>query len=85
MKPFIEAGYKPLQGYQLRYIYFLDTSWRDRLTVPVIPYSRIDEMGAGMYRGEHVTVAERNAPEAEESRHAASSGDEGGSSPTLAL
>ena len=49
-----------LTGYQLRYIYFIDKSYRKRLTVPEIPFSRIDEMGAGMYKGENVTRAERN-------------------------
>lgn len=51
MKVFIDAGFSPLDGYQLRYLYFLDGSYRDRLTVPEIPYSRIVEMGAGMYKG----------------------------------
>lgn len=41
-----------LEGYQLRYIKFLDPSYRDRLTVPEIPYSKIDEIGARMYKGE---------------------------------
>lgn len=41
-----------LDGYQLRYIYFIDKRWRKRLTVPEIPYSKIQEMGAGMYKGE---------------------------------
>lgn len=49
-----------LQGYQLRYIYFLDKSYRERLTVPEIPFSRIDELGAGMYKGEKITQAERH-------------------------
>jgi hypothetical protein len=40
-----------LPGFQLRYVYFLDPSWRDRLTVPVLPFSAIAEAGAGMYRG----------------------------------
>ena len=31
------------------------------LSVPEIPYTKIDEMGAGMYRGEKVTLAERHA------------------------
>jgi hypothetical protein len=44
-------GAAPLDGFQLRYIYFLNPSARDRLTVPVLPFSRIDEMGAGMYKG----------------------------------
>lgn len=41
-----------LDGYQLRYVKFIDPSWRERLTVPEIPYSKIDEIGARMYKGE---------------------------------
>lgn len=52
MKKYIEAGFKPLEGYQLRYIYFLDPAYCKRLTVPVLPFEKIDEIGAGMYRGE---------------------------------
>lgn len=52
MKPFKEAGYTPMPGFQLRYMYFVDPTARDRLTVPILPYSKIDEIGAGMYRGE---------------------------------
>jgi hypothetical protein len=52
MKMYKEAGFVPLEGFQLRYIYFVDKTWRDRLTVPEIPYSAIAELGAGMYRGE---------------------------------
>ena len=52
---------KVLPGFQLRYIYFIDKSYRQRLTVPEIPFSKIDEMGAGMYKGENVTRAERHA------------------------
>lgn len=52
MKQYIKAGFKPLEGYQLRYIYFLDPTARERLTVPELPYSRIAELGAGMYKGE---------------------------------
>lgn len=51
---------KVLTGYQLRYIYFIDKSYRERLTVPEIPFSMIDELGAGMYKGEKVTMAERH-------------------------
>lgn len=40
------------EGYQMRYIYFIDKRWRKRLTVPEIPYSRIAEMGASMYKGQ---------------------------------
>jgi hypothetical protein len=45
-------GWKALEGYQLRYVYFLNPTARERLTVPVVPFSKIDEMGATMYRGE---------------------------------
>lgn len=45
-------SWKPLQGYQLRYIYFLNPDARQRLTVPILPFSKIEEMGAGMYRGQ---------------------------------
>lgn len=41
----------PLNGYQLRYIYFLNPAARQRLTVPILPFSKIDEMGARMYKG----------------------------------
>ena len=54
------AGATLLPGYQLRYIYFIDKSKRKDLTVPEIPFSRIDELGAGMYRGKRITLAERH-------------------------
>lgn len=51
MRRFEAAGYRPLEGYQLRYVYFLDPTARARLTVPVLPFSTIAEVGAGMYLG----------------------------------
>jgi hypothetical protein len=45
-------GAKPVAGYMLRYIYFLDPTARERLTVPVIPFSEIQRRGASMYRGQ---------------------------------
>lgn len=61
MKKYCEiTGAKPLEGFQLRYIYFIDKSCRKKLTVPEIPFSKIDEIGAGMYKGEKVTQAERH-------------------------
>ncbi len=45
-------GAAPIPGFQLRYIYFLDPSYRQRLTVPELPYSEIERMGAAMYKGE---------------------------------
>jgi len=47
----------PLNGFQLRYIYLIDKSCK--ITVPILPFSKIDEMGAGMYKGEKITIAER--------------------------
>lgn len=49
------AGGEVIPGYQLRYIYFINPAARERLTVPVLPFSKIGEMGAGMYRGEKIT------------------------------
>lgn len=54
------VGGKILTGYQLRYIYFIDPKYRKKLTVPEIPFSKIDEMGAGMYKGEKVSQASRH-------------------------
>lgn len=60
-KKYVEAvNGEILTGYQLRYIYFIDKSYRAKLTVPEIPFSKIDEMGAGMYKGEKITQAERH-------------------------
>lgn len=57
----IKWGGQYVKGFQLRYVYFIDKSYRQRLNVPEIPFSKIDEMGAGMYKGENVTRAERHA------------------------
>ena len=54
------TGAKVLKGYQLRYIYFIDKTYRSRLTVPEIPFTKIDEIGAGMYRGEKVSREARH-------------------------
>lgn len=45
------TGGKTVPGFQLRYIYFLDPTARERLTVPILPFSEIDKRGAGMYKG----------------------------------
>ncbi len=73
-----EAGAVALPGFQLRYIYFLDPTARDRLTVPVLPFTKIAEMGAGMYLGQpRASEASSDAP----AIHAG----EGGAAPTLTL
>lgn len=80
MKQFIEAGFKPLPGYQLRYIYFLDPSYRARLTVPVLPFEKIEELGAGMYRGQKRLPANEAIQDAPGDQSG-----EGGASPTRSL
>lgn len=51
------VGGKVLRGFQLRYIYLIDKTCK--ITVPILPFSKIDEMGAGMYKGKKVSLQER--------------------------
>lgn len=51
-----------LEGFQLRYVYFLDKSWQKKLKVDVLPFSAIDKMGARMYRGERPGSIVSDAP-----------------------
>ena len=53
------TGAKPKTGYQLRYIYFIDPEYRQRLTVPEIPFEEIDIVGAGMYKGQKIDIKDR--------------------------
>lgn len=48
----VPKGTKPLTGFQLRYIKLLRPD--AVLTVPEIPFSKIDEMGARMYKGDPI-------------------------------
>jgi len=57
MRSIQNAGGRPIPGFQLRYVYFLNPAARERLTVPVLPFGKIEEMGAGMYRGEKLSRA----------------------------
>lgn len=59
----IPKGSKKIDGYQLRYIYLIDKSCK--ITVPILPFSKIDELGAGMYKGQKITLAERRQHAAE--------------------
>jgi hypothetical protein len=54
---FKQFGAKRIEGFQLRYVYLIDKSCK--ITVPILPFSKIDEMGAGMYKGKKVSLAER--------------------------
>ena len=60
---FKRVGARPLKGFQLRYIYLIDKSCK--ITVPILPFSKIDEMGAGMYKGKKVSLQERKLQAAE--------------------
>jgi len=63
-KAAIPTTAEKLEGYQLRYIYLIDKTCK--ITVPILPFSKIDELGAGMYKGKKITLQERKlqAPEA---------------------
>ena len=71
-----------LKGYQLRYIYLLDKNCK--LNCPVIPFSEIDKIGAGMYRGEKITIAERRNTSVQsiDGDAPGNQSGEGGSTPT---
>jgi hypothetical protein len=58
-----ENGGKLQSGNQLRYIYLIDKTCK--ITVPILPFSKIDEMGAGMYKGKKVSLQERKQQAAE--------------------
>ena len=55
------TGAEKLKGFQLRYLYFIDKKAQENLTLPIIPFSKIDEIGAGMYKGKKITLQERRA------------------------
>jgi hypothetical protein len=75
MKAYEAAGFTPLPGFQLRYIYFVDPTAKERLTVPILPFSEIDRQGAGMYRG-------KPRVQSVESDTATFQVEEGGANPT---
>lgn len=76
-----DQGALPLTGYQLRYVYFIDKSYKERLTVPILPFSEIDKRGAGMYKGAASTVQSRRTTKATSSDQLES----GGAIPTCTL
>lgn len=72
-----------LDGFQLRYIYLIDKTCQ--LTCPILPYSRIDEIGAGMYKGEKISIAERRKQAAADGSGSGVQSETGGLTPTLPL
>jgi len=75
MKIYKEAGWKPKDGFQLRYIYLIDRSCK--LNVPIIPFSEIEKRGAKMYLGKRPASIDSDA--------AVYQIDKGGASPTAGL
>lgn len=57
------VGAEKIPGFQLRYVYFINPEAKKRLTVPILPFSKIDEMGAGMYKGEKISLQHRRVKE----------------------
>jgi len=52
-------NWKPFKGKQLKYIYLIDKKMK--ITKDILPFSEIDKQGAGMYKGEKITLQERRA------------------------
>ncbi len=51
----------PLDGFQIKYVYFLDPTYRQRLQCPIIPFSKIRELGATMIKGKRVSSLDNEA------------------------
>ena len=75
-----DQGAEYLEGFQLRYVYFLDKTAKNRLTVPILPFSAIDKAGARMYLG-----VKKPCAGSETVTRQAIQLEEGGSIPTPAL
>lgn len=50
-------GFDILPGFQLRYIYLMKPELKNQLTVPIIPFDKIAEVGATMYKGNRAREA----------------------------
>ena len=50
-------NWKPFKGKQLKYLYLIDKSMV--VSKEILPFSEIDKQGAGMYKGEKITLQER--------------------------
>lgn len=62
VKPLEKIGVKPAPGFQLRYIKLLTPD--AKLACEALPFSAIDEAGAGMYRGKQITREARHKSQA---------------------
>lgn len=57
----VARGVTSLAGFQLRYIYFLDTDIIPKLAVPIVPFDEIVRRSASMYRGQRRERSSDNA------------------------
>ena len=71
--------WKTVDGFQLRYLYFLDKSYKSRLTCPILPFHKIDEAGARMYKGVKQSLESRDSAATD------AQSEEGGANPTSGL
>lgn len=71
--------WQAVDGYQLRYICFLDKNYRKFLTVPEIPFAKIAELDIGMYKGKYIKRVEH------ESNASGNQSEESGAIPTDTL
>jgi hypothetical protein len=46
-----------LEGFMFRYIYFMEPKLKDKLKVPILPFTEIQKIGGGMYKGKSITRA----------------------------
>ena len=75
--------WEAFDGKQLKYIYLIDKACK--ITVPILPFSKIDEMGAGMYRGKKVSLQERKQAAVAHSGEHLTSSQEGAFDATVPL
>lgn len=50
-------NWKPFEGKQLKYIYLIDKTCK--INANILPFSEIDKQGAGMYKGEKISLKDR--------------------------
>ena len=50
-------GWQKITGFQIRYIYLINKTCK--ITVQILPFSEIDKQGAGMYKGEKISLEDR--------------------------
>jgi hypothetical protein len=74
-----KMGAVPAIGFQLRYVYFIDKSCAGNLNASIIPFSKIKEAGAAMYKGKSLSAQNID------SDVSSFQGEKGGASPTCAL